>query len=115
MLTQTVKLIDINRTVVATAQVVEQDGKFNGRIDLHLMPVNIQQKFTEYEEIVNGQMFSFLDEIEEQISELRLKIRFETGEERTIDDLQIYPSTKRISFIVIKETILAAPKEPILV
>lgn len=115
MLTQAIKLIDTNRTVVATAQVVEQDEKFNGQIDLHLMPLNIQQKFTEYEEIVNGQMFSFLDEIEEQISELRLKIRFETGEERIIEDLQIYPSTRRISFIVIREIIPTASKEPVLV
>jgi glutathionyl-hydroquinone reductase len=106
-----VQLLDPSRTVVATAQVIEQDRKYSGRIDLSLMPVVLQQKFREYEEIVNEQMFSLLDEIEEQISALRLKIRFATGYEVAIEDLQIYPTTKRISFLKVKEPVLMAPKE----
>lgn len=115
MHTQIVKLIDPSRAVVATAQVVDQEGKFKGWVDLRSTPINLQQKFMEYEEIVNGQMFSLLDEIEEQISALRLKIRFETGREQSIEDLQIYPSTERISFILVKEPVLVATKVPALV
>jgi hypothetical protein len=103
--THMVQLLDPSRTVVATAQVVEQDRKYSGRIDLSFMPVALQQKFREYEEIVNGQMFSLLDEIEEQIGALRLKIRFVTGYEVAIEDLQIYPATKRISFMKVKEAV----------
>lgn len=76
MYTHMAQLLDPGRTVVATEQVVEQGRKYSGRIDLSLMPVALQQKFRKYEEIVNEQMFSLLDEIEEQISALRLKIRF---------------------------------------
>ena len=62
-------------------------------------------------EIVNGQMFSLLDEIEEQIGALRLKIRFATGYEVAIEDLQIYPTTKHISFLKVKEAVPIAAKE----
>jgi hypothetical protein len=97
---------------VATAQVVKQGEGFTGWIDLSPMPTSLQQKFLEYEEIVNGQMFSLLDEIEEQIRALLLKIRFDTGHEAVIEDLQIYPSTNRISFKFVKEPAPSALKEP---
>ena len=111
MHTHMVQLLDPSRTVVATAQVVEQDKKYNGRIDLTLMPVALQEKFREYEEIINGQMFSLLDEMDEQISALQLKIRFVTGYEVAIEDLQIYPTTKRISFMKVKEAVPIAQQE----
>lgn len=113
MYTQTVNLIDPNQTIVATAQVFQQDKGYRGRIDLNLMPASLRQKFIEYEEIVNGQMFSLLDEIEDQIAALRLKIRFALGHEAAITDLQIYPTTGRISFALVKEPAYSPRKEPI--
>ena len=115
MRTQLVKLIDPNCIVVATAQVIEHGQGFRGRIDLSLMPARLQQKFAEYEEIVNGQMFSLLDEIEEQISALQLKIRFDTGYEVESEDLQVYPSTNRISFRFVEEPSHIVVKEPVAV
>jgi hypothetical protein len=98
-----IKMIDQCRNVVATARVAERDGYFAGLIDLSLAPANLRQKFEEYEEIVNSQMFSLLDEIEEQIGALPLKVVFEEGAEFFVADLQLYPGKGRISFKILKE------------
>ncbi len=102
MISQRVTLIDQSRNVVATAQVAEQDSTFTGRIDLSLMPAMLQRQFEAYEEIVNNQMFSLLDEIEEKIGTLFLKVVFENGDEADLVDVQIYPSTKNVSFKMAK-------------
>jgi len=102
MISQCVTLIDPEGQVVATAQVAEQDGHFTGRIDLSRMPVPLQRLFAAYEEIVSTHMFSLLDEVEEHIATLHLKGRFEDGHEAMLTDIQIYPSTKKVSFQAVK-------------
>ena len=105
MISQRVTLIDQGRQVVATAQVAEQDGTFVGRINLSPMPVPLRRLFEEYEEIVNTQTFSLLDEIEEKIETLHLKAVFEDGHEAALTDVQIYPSTNKVSFQVLKRIV----------
>lgn len=95
---QQVTIIDQKRQVVATAQVTEQDGTFTGRIDLSPMSVPRRRQFEAYEEIVSQQMFSLLDEMEEKIEAMLLKVRFADGHVAPLADLQIYPSTKKVSF-----------------
>ena len=102
MISQRMTLIDQGRQVVATARVTEQDSTFTGWIDLRPMPVPLQRLFEEYEEIVNTHMFSLLDAIEEQIETLHLKAVFADGHEAVLTDVQIYPSTKKVSFQVVK-------------
>ena len=102
MISQRVTLIDQGQQVVATAQVAEQDGAYIGQIDLRLMPIPLQRLFEEYEEIVTTHMFSLLDAIEAQIESLHLKGVFEDGHEATLTNVQIYPSTKKVSFQVVK-------------
>ena len=111
MISQCVTLMDQGRQVVATAQVAEQDGSFVGRINLSPMPVQCRRLFEEYEEIVNTQTFSLLDEIEEHIEMLHLKAVFENGHEAALADVQIYPRTNKVSFQVLKRVVscLAAP------
>jgi hypothetical protein len=94
----TVQIIDPGREVVATAQVTKRGECFAGLIDLSRMPASLREIFNEYEEIINGQMFSLLDEIEEQIGTARLKVVFEGGSESPVEEIQIYPSTRRVSF-----------------
>ena len=106
MIPQRVTLIDQGQQVVATAQVAERDGTFIGRIDLNLMPVPLQRLFEAYEKIVTTHMFSLLDAVEEQIETLHLKGVFEDGHEATLTDVQIYPSTKKVSFQVVKGVVL---------
>ena len=102
---QRVTLIDHEGQVVATAQVAEQDGTFAGRIDLRRMSAELQRQFEAYEEIVNNHMFGLLDEIEEKIERLLLKVVFEDGREAGLADVQMYPSTKNVSFKVVQEAV----------
>ena len=101
MSSQRVTIIDQSRQVVATAKVSEQDGCFAGRIDLSPMPATLQHQFQEYEEMVNQQMFSFLDDLEAKIERLFLKAVFADGSVVQLTDVQIYPSTKSLSFKVV--------------
>ncbi len=95
---QTVQLIDPNGNVVAAAQVAGQNGLFAGRADLAFMPPRLRQVFEKYEETVNNQVFSILDEIEDRILSMGLQAVFPDGQRANIRDLQIYPSTSGISF-----------------
>ncbi len=111
MIPKIIKIIDRNRKVVATGQVVKYEDRFTGQLDLLSISTSLRQTFEEYEEIVNGQMFSLLDEIEEQINALRLKVIFNEGDEAIIEDLQIYPTTKRIAFKLVKDPVELTVKE----
>jgi hypothetical protein len=108
MNSKAVKIIDPCREVVATAQVVRQGNRFVGVIDLDPTPPDLLQQFEEYEEIVNGQEFSLLDQIEEQIGAVGLKVVFEDGSVTAVEDLQVYPSTGRVSFKKAKEAAKSA-------
>jgi hypothetical protein len=98
MQTQTVKLIDQSRHVVATAQVANEGAYYGGTIDLGQTPSSLHALFEEFEEIVNGQMLSFLDDIQERIAAHTSKAVFESGQEVDIKDLQVYPTTGDLSF-----------------
>jgi len=98
METRIVKLIDQSRKVVATAQVADEGAYYGGTIDLRDTPPSLRALFEEFEEIVNGQMFAFLDDIQERIGALPLKVVFDTGQEVHVKDLQIFPSTGDVSF-----------------
>ncbi len=98
METRTVKLIDQSGKVVATAQVDDEGTYYGGTIDLRDTPPSLRALFEEFEEIVNGQMFAFLDDIQERIGALPLKVVFDTGQEVHVKDLQVFPSTGDVSF-----------------
>jgi hypothetical protein len=104
MSTSGVRFIGQSNHVVATAQVADNSGRFAGPIDLGLMPTDLLHQFEAYEEVVNGQMFSLLDEIEERINASQLKVAFEEGLETPVEDLQIYPRTGRVSFRLTAKT-----------
>lgn len=95
---QNVKLIDHARNVLATAQVAEEEDHYGGTIDLCCTPAGLRALFEEFEETVNGQMFSFLDEIEDKIAALAIRVAFDNGQEAAVKDLQVYPSTGAFSF-----------------
>ena len=108
MSSQRVTIIDQSRQVVATAEVSEHDGYFAGRVDLSLMPAALQHQFEEYGEAVNQQIFSSLNELEDKIESLFLKVVFADGNVAQLADVQIYPSTKSVSFKVVKEAVRRA-------
>jgi hypothetical protein len=98
MSTRNVQLVDQSRNVLATARVTNEGDYYGGTIDLRPTPANVHALFDEFEEIVNGQMFVFLDAIQEKIGALRIKAVFDDGSEMDIKDLQVFPSTGDVSF-----------------
>lgn len=80
------------------AQVADEGAYYAGTIDLRQAPASLRALFEEFEEVVNGQMFAFLDEVQERIGALSLKAVFENGPEACVRDLQVFPSTGEVSF-----------------
>lgn len=100
MTRDTVTLIDADRNVVARADVRFLDGFYSGSVDVNRMPEALRALFEEYEEIVNGQILSLLDRIEDRISAVPLVVVFDDGHESQAVDLQIFPGEGVISFKV---------------
>ncbi len=98
---RTIKLLGPSGDLLATGQVVLEGNHFEGSIDLSAMPASMLQTFQEFEELVNSQIFSLLDEIEQRINDLAIKVVFDDGREALVKDLQIYPSTGSTSFKVV--------------
>jgi hypothetical protein len=114
MSTQTIRLIDDSRKTLATACVVDEGEYYGGSIDLSSTPADVRALFDEFEEVVNGQMFSFLDELQAKIEAVRIKAVFKDGCEAHVRDLQVFPSTADVSFKLAEaptlETKLAKPR-----
>jgi hypothetical protein len=103
MSTRTVKLVDPTRNILAIARVVDEGEYYGGTIDLDGAPGDVRALFDEFEEIVNGQIFSLLDEVQEKIASLRIRAMFDDGMESPLRDLQIFPSTGDVSFKLVKD------------
>ena len=93
-----IRLVDQFQTLLADAQVVDEGGCFGGTVHLETTPTSVRLLFEEFEEIVEGQMFVFLDEIQERIGSIGIKAIFDDGLEILVEDLQIFPSTGDLSF-----------------
>ena len=100
MTNRSVTIIDRGRDVVAMADVELIGGHYSGRVDLNRMSPTLRRLFEEYEDVVNGQVFSLLDQVEDQIAALSLSAVFDEGCEASVEDLQIFPEEGTISFRV---------------
>src|SRR5262245_55780928 len=98
MNTQTVKLIDSSGNLVATAAITDEGPHFGGAINLRATPAKMGTLFDEFEETVNDQVFSSLEEVQGKIDALSISAVFPDGEQARIKDLQVYPSTGDVSF-----------------
>jgi hypothetical protein len=98
MAAQTVYLVDPASTKLAVLHVEFVGDRWCGTICLDATPPELRRLFEEFEENVEGQMFPLADEIEEKIGAMPLKAVFPNGREAYVRDLQVYPSTKRVSF-----------------
>ena len=102
MTARTVKFVDPDRNVLAVAHVADEGDHYGGTIDLRETPAALHALFDEFEEVVNGQMFSFLDQIQEKMTRLSLRAVFDSGVEVDVKDLQVFPSTGDVSFKVVE-------------
>lgn len=100
MKARTIQLLGSSAGLLATGEVVLEGDHFSGAIDLSSMPESMLRIFEEFEELVNGQIFSLLDDMEQRITDLSIRVAFDDGSEAFVEDLQIYPSTGLISFKV---------------
>ncbi len=98
----TIRILDQARTHVASAVVAAQEGNFTGQVDPGQMPTAFRRLFEEYEAIVNGQTFSLLNAIEDRIAAVPVTVVFSGEHEAAVQDLQIYPTSGRISFKIVR-------------
>jgi len=100
MTTQPIYLLDHSLREVAVLDVELFGDRYRGTICLDATPPELLHLFEEFEENIEGQMFSLADEIEEKIVPIQLRVVFPGGLEADVDDLQVYPNMKRVSFKV---------------
>ncbi|SRR6266540_2864622 len=98
MTNRPIYLIDQSSARVAALDVQFRDDHFEGTISLDATPPQLRELFEQFEGIVEGQMFSLLDDIEEKIAAVPLRVVFEDGAEADVVDLQVFPSTNAVSF-----------------
>jgi hypothetical protein len=94
----TAYLIDPSGAPIAALDVSQAGGRFDGTVALAGAPGPVRQLFAEFEEIVEGQMLSLLDQIQSRIMTLGLRVQFEDGSFAEPADLQVFPSTGAVSF-----------------
>lgn len=99
MSTRSLRFVDSAGQVLATAEVTDAGEHFTGRVDLTRTPRDLRLLFDEYEDVVEGQVLSLVDEIADRIAQRRIRAIFDDGEiESAVDDLQVFPSTGTVSF-----------------
>jgi hypothetical protein len=98
------ELIDQHSARVATLDVQFREDHFEGTICLDATPPYLRQLFEQFEEVVEGQMFGLLDDIEEKIEANRLRVTFNNAAEAWVTDLQVFPSTNAVSFKIRQPT-----------
>ncbi len=96
--------------MVATADVEFQNGINSGSANVDPMPEPLRRLFEEYEAIVNDQILSLLDQIEDQIGAIPFLVVFGDGRELQARDLQIFPRGGTISFKVGESAMLRASR-----
>lgn len=95
-----VRFVDPCGATIAIARVVNEVNYFDGTIDIDQMPPNLRSLFIEFEEIVNTQMFSLLDDVQQRIASFRIAASFDSGPVVAISDLHFYPGTGSLAFRV---------------
>jgi len=95
---KSVTIFDGEGNVVATADIEFRQECYSGSVNVERMPESLRLMFEEYEEIVNNQIFSLLDQIEDQIGAIPFVAVFDDGCEAHVKDLQIFPKGCTVSF-----------------
>lgn len=98
MASQMACLFDRDNRKIGALEVAPIDAHYEGTISLEDAPPDVRRLFEDYEEIVEGQMFSLLDDIEAKINAIPFKVSFENRTEAYVEDLQVFPSSGAISF-----------------
>lgn len=98
MCAKPIRLIDAAGQALACGEVADQGEFYAGTIDLTCTPPKVRELFTEFEEIVNGQEFSCVEEVQQRIDALHAMVEFGGGDKALVSDLQVFPSAGTVSF-----------------
>ena len=91
-------LMDADGTPVAEIQVTsEANDWFVGRLLTHQFPTKLQKALAWYDEVVENQMLSYLDEATEGVEHFGLRVRFSGGDARKVFSLHIH-NQNEVSF-----------------
>jgi hypothetical protein len=91
-------LADASAARLAVLDVLLAGDHFEGSIDVERLPEGLRHLFAELEEVVEGQVFSLLDQTEDRIRNAGLRVLWEGGASTPVSDLQVFPSTGAVSF-----------------
>lgn len=91
-------IIDSSNHTVAILDVSREADRFEGTIQLTETPAHMLEIFKEFEEIVEGQILSLLDDVEAKVNSLSLRVRFKDESVAQVTDLQVYPGSGTVSF-----------------
>jgi hypothetical protein len=103
MTAKPIYLMDASSARFAVLNVSLADDAYHGTICLDGAAPELVRLFEEFEAAVEGQMFGLVDEIERKIGAIWLTALSEDAREARVEDLQVYPSTKRVSFRIRQE------------
>ncbi|NOK20910.1 hypothetical protein [Corallococcus carmarthensis] len=92
------RLVDAQGNLIGRVRVSAKGGRWSGEIDLGGTAPSVVSLFTRFEEVVEGQMLSFLDDVETEISRLGARLLVAGEEALAVEDLQIYPAPRVVSF-----------------
>jgi hypothetical protein len=102
---KSVTIFDGEGNAVATAKIEFRKEFYAGSVNLERMPESLRLMFEEYEEIVNNQIFSLLDQIEDQISAIPFVAVFDDGCQAHMKDLQIFTKGGTVSFKMVEPVV----------
>lgn len=97
---RSLRFVDAVGQVVATAEVTDSGEHFTGNVDLVRTPRDWRMLFDEYEEVVEGQVLSLVDDVTDRIAQRRIMAIFDDGFESAVNELQVFPSTGAVSFVL---------------
>src|SRR4051812_23234344 len=111
-MTEPINILDSTGKVVATASVEDTGSHYSGTVDIRYMPVALRELFGEFEDLVNDQVLSRLDEIEQRIQHTAFIAEFSDGSRANARDIQIFPKGGTISFRASREVSVARKVSP---
>ncbi|WP_338866429.1 hypothetical protein [Myxococcus stipitatus] len=91
-------MVDAQGHLIGEVRVSAEGGLWSGEIDLRGTAPSIVSLFNQFEDVVNGQMLSFLDDLETEIRQLGARFLIAEGQALPVGDLQVYPELRVVSF-----------------
>ena len=105
-----VSLIDTNGNKLAELLIAcEEDGWFNGTVICQNLPIDVKKALAWYDEVVQDQILSYLDEATAAVQRFELQAKFSDGSTHKVYSLHVSP-VNEVSFRI--TPVLPPPQRP---